>query len=104
MGTWRCPNCRTVQGDSARCFLCGRSATSCGTCSHFRAAVVGGLGYCGLDKRRSPLSGSEQRPCWTDAATASSDGLFDAPGPRVVKHPTEALSAAPEISARPPAG
>src|SRR4051795_7708696 len=104
MGTWRCPNCRTVQGDSARCFLCSRSATSCGTCAHFRESVVGGLGYCGLDKRRSPLSGSEQRACWTGVETAASDGLFDGQSLPVVQHPADSLNAAPEISARPPGG
>lgn len=76
MATWRCPHCRTVQADSARCFLCGRSATSCGTCTNFRRSVVGGVGYCGLDRRRVPLSGEERRDCWTAAVALSADGLF----------------------------
>jgi hypothetical protein len=82
MATWRCPNCRTVQADSSRCFLCQRSATSCGTCVNFRPSVVGGLGYCALDKRREPLTGEEQRSCWTAAASIEADGLFtNAPAP-----------------------
>ncbi len=78
MAIWRCPHCRTVQGDSVRCFLCGRSATSCGTCVNFRESVVGGLGFCGLDRRREPLGGDEQRACWTGASTAPADGVFAA--------------------------
>src|SRR3954471_21914437 len=101
MATWRCPHCQTVQAESPRCFLCGRSATSCGTCSNFSPSVVGGLGYCALDKRHSPLAGSEQRACWTSSSAASSDGLFDRPVLPVVQHGTDSLSAAPEISRRP---
>jgi hypothetical protein len=70
MIAWRCPHCGTFQAESSRCFLCGRSATSCGTCANFRLSVVGGVGYCALDKRREPLSGDEQRDCWTSAASA----------------------------------
>jgi hypothetical protein len=57
--------------------LCQRSATSCGTCVKFRPSFVGGLGYCADDKRREPLSGSEQRSCWTSDASSSADGFFD---------------------------
>src|SRR6478752_2074300 len=104
MATYRCPHCATVQAETARCFLCGRSATSCGTCANFRGSVVGGLGYCALDKRRSPLTGAEQRACWTDAQLAAVDGLFSGAPLPVVERPSDALSAAPEISARPPGG
>lgn len=77
MPTWRCPNCRTIQVESARCFLCQRSATSCGTCVNFRPSLVGGVGYCALDRRREPLKGDEQRACWTDSVTlGSSEGFF----------------------------
>jgi hypothetical protein len=76
MATWRCPHCATVQAESRRCFLCGRSATSCGTCARFRAAVVGGMGYCALDRQHSPLSGAEQRECWTAPEAGLSEGLF----------------------------
>src|SRR5512141_1777022 len=78
MATWRCPNCGTLQSESARCFLCQRSATSCGSCVLFRASFVGGVGYCARDRRREPLTGSEQRACWTGTA-ATVDGLFGLP-------------------------
>ncbi|HUP82928.1 MAG TPA: hypothetical protein VM284_01930 [Candidatus Limnocylindria bacterium] len=81
MPTWRCPNCGTRQSDTTRCFLCQRSATSCGTCVKFRSSFVGGLGYCAEDKRREPLNGSEQRPCWTGDATSTSGGFFDSADP-----------------------
>jgi hypothetical protein len=29
------------------------------------------LGYCGLDRARSPLNGDEIRPCWETHATTS---------------------------------
>lgn len=86
MATWRCPHCATLQVEAARCFLCDRSATSCGTCVNFRPSLVGGVGYCALDRRREPLSGAEQRPCWTSGAPVAADGLLDAvqPQPPVV--------------------
>jgi len=42
----------------------------------YRASFVGGIGYCARDRRRSPLSGSEQRACWTGPAEVSADGFF----------------------------
>ena len=80
MATWRCPHCATVQAESSRCFLCNRSATSCGTCARFVASFVGGLGYCGLDKQHQPLSGAEQRPCWTGSVAGEGEGLFASAG------------------------
>lgn len=44
----------------------------------FRASLVGGVGYCANDRKREPLTGSEQRSCWTAKAPATSDGFFDA--------------------------
>jgi hypothetical protein len=76
MATWRCLNCGTLQVESGRCFLCDRSATSCGTCANFRRSLVGGLGYCALDKRRSPLTGDEQRDCWTATTADDAAGIF----------------------------
>jgi hypothetical protein len=64
MPMWRCPHCGTPQAETARCWVCRRSSTSCGTCRHYRRAVAGGLGYCGLDPRRQPLTGEEIRGCW----------------------------------------
>ena len=100
MATWRCPHCGTAQAESvARCFLCNRSATSCGTCVRFRGSVVGGVGYCALDRRREPLTGAEQRDCWTGAAGAMDDGLFSSAPPATINDQVELLPA-PFIEAR----
>jgi hypothetical protein len=61
---WRCPHCGTPQAETARCWVCRRSSTACGTCRNFRRSVAGSLGYCGLDRRRQPLAGDEIRECW----------------------------------------
>jgi len=77
MPMWRCPHCATPQAETARCWVCHRSSTACGACRHFRRAVAGQLGYCGLDRRRRPLNGDEIRPCWeaADAATINVPAL-----------------------------
>ena len=83
MSAWRCPNCNTLQAESHSCFLCGRSSTSCATCVNFRQSLVGGVGYCALDKKRLPLTGAEQRTCWTGdwpAANAPVTGDNPLPG------------------------
>jgi hypothetical protein len=67
MPMWRCPHCGTPQAETARCWVCHRSSTSCATCRHFRHSIVASVGYCGLDRRRSPLRGDEVRACWDDA-------------------------------------
>jgi hypothetical protein len=64
MPMWRCPHCGTPQAETARCWVCHRSSTACGTCRHYRRSVAGQLGYCGLDRKRQPLSGEEIRGCW----------------------------------------
>ena len=64
MPMWRCPHCGTPQAETARCWVCRRSSTACGTCRNFRRSVAGSLGYCGLDRRRQPLVGDEIRACW----------------------------------------
>ena len=61
---WRCPHCGTPQAETARCWVCKRSSTACGTCRNFRHSVAGSLGFCGLDGRRQPLAGDEIRACW----------------------------------------
>ena len=61
---WRCPHCGTPQAETARCWVCRRSSTACGTCRNFRRAVAGSFGYCGIDRRRQPLGGNEIRACW----------------------------------------
>jgi hypothetical protein len=45
----------------------------------YRSSLFGGIGYCALDRRRAPLSGSEQRACWTATAAAGAEGFFSAP-------------------------
>jgi hypothetical protein len=79
MPMWRCPHCATPQAETARCWVCHRSSTACGACRHFRRAVAGQLGYCGLDRQRRPLNGDEIRPCW-EAADAASINLPALPG------------------------
>src|SRR5688572_6656424 len=64
MPMWRCPHCGTPQAETARCWVCQRSSTSCATCRHYRRSVAAQLGYCGLDPRRQPLTGDEIRGCW----------------------------------------
>lgn len=64
MPLWRCPHCGTPQAETARCWVCRRSSTSCRTCRNFRTSVANGLGYCGLDRLRQPLTGTEMRACW----------------------------------------
>jgi hypothetical protein len=68
---WRCPHCGTPQAETARCWVCRRSSTACGTCRNFRRSVAGSLGYCGLDRRRQPLAGDEIRACWEAEAGAN---------------------------------
>ena len=76
MPIWRCPHCGTPQAETARCWVCRRSSTTCSTCRHFRRSLAAQLGYCGLDRRRLPLAGTELRGCW-EAGPAR---LLDAPG------------------------
>jgi hypothetical protein len=79
MPMWRCPHCATPQAETARCWVCHRSSTACGACRHFRRAVAGQLGYCGLDRQRQPLTGDEIRPCW-EAADATGVMVPPLPG------------------------
>lgn len=64
MPLWRCPHCATPQPESSRCWLCGRSTTTCAACRHYRRGVAGGLGLCGRHPRRLALRGTEVLPCW----------------------------------------
>ena len=61
---WRCPHCGAPQAESARCWVCHRSSTTCSTCRHFQNALSADVGWCALDPRRLPLTGLEQRGCW----------------------------------------
>jgi hypothetical protein len=76
MAVWRCPHCATPQSEAARCWVCHRSTTSCGSCRHFRRSIANGLGICGLDPRHTALTGAEMRACWTPP-----DGILDDEAP-----------------------
>jgi hypothetical protein len=98
MATWRCPHCGTLQVESGRCFLCDRSATSCGTCVNYRPSLVVGVGYCALDRRRSPLKGDERRDCWTGTSPEPASSIFTtAPTP-----PAQPERGLLELEPRPP--
>ena len=73
MAMWRCPHCGTPQAETARCWVCRRSSTACGSCRHFRRSVAAQLGYCGLDRQRLALRGDEIRSCWESPAAAVDD-------------------------------
>jgi hypothetical protein len=79
MPLWRCPHCATPQPESARCWLCGRSTTSCAACRHYRRGVAGGLGLCGRDPRHLALRGNEMRPCWEAVPAGLSPSVRDTP-------------------------
>jgi hypothetical protein len=92
MALWRCPHCGTPQPVAARCWVCRRSATSCGTCRHFRASVAARIGYCGLDRERRPLAGNEIRGCWDGLAVAEDSPATMPPSEiRAAVLPTEAF-------------
>ena len=74
---WHCPHCGAPQAETARCWVCHRSSTTCSTCVHFRGALSADLGYCSFDPKRRPLTGREQRGCWEGRPIA-------APGPKPV--------------------
>jgi hypothetical protein len=77
---WHCPHCGAPQAESARCWVCRRSSTTCSTCRHFRASLATDVGYCGKDRARTPLTGLELRPCWEeDAGSRASHGREEAP-------------------------
>ena len=63
---WHCPHCGAPQAETARCWVCRRSSTTCSTCRHFRASLATDLNYCALDRRRRPLTGLELRGCWEE--------------------------------------
>ena len=68
---WHCPHCGAPQAETARCWVCQRSSTTCSTCRHFRASLVSDIGYCALDRARRPLTGRELRGCWTQRPSAT---------------------------------
>jgi hypothetical protein len=68
---WHCPNCGAPQAETARCWVCRRSSTTCSTCRHFQHALGADGGWCAQDPKRLPLSGLEQRGCWQGRITAT---------------------------------
>jgi hypothetical protein len=79
---WHCPHCGAPQAETARCWVCHRSSTTCSTCRHFRTSLAADVGYCGLDRHRRPLTGLEQRGCWAERPVAAQ---APAPEPRTSK-------------------
>jgi hypothetical protein len=81
--------------------------------------VAGQLGYCGLDRRRAPLTGEEIRGCWQaapgravaddarpvdPARRAAADGRpIQARGPRLDFVPVDPVVRPPAVAASPPA-
>jgi hypothetical protein len=81
---WTCPHCGAPQAETARCWVCHRSSTTCSTCRNFRASLATDVNYCALDRRRRPLTGLELRGCWEERpsslqATARLAGLPGTP-------------------------
>jgi hypothetical protein len=68
MASWRCPNCGAAQTETSVCWVCRRSTISCSSCLHFGRSIAARLGYCAVDRSRSPLSGDEVRVCWVRGA------------------------------------
>jgi hypothetical protein len=77
---WHCPHCGAPQAETARCWVCQRSSTTCSTCRHFRVSLTPELGYCGLDRDRRPLTGRELRGCWTERPATSASAAQPATG------------------------
>jgi hypothetical protein len=73
---WACPHCGAPQTETARCWVCRRSSTTCSTCRHFRASLAADVGFCAKDRWRTPLTGLELRACWEEGRRAAAD-----PGP-----------------------
>src|SRR5215211_4684313 len=69
---WHCPHCGAPQAETARCWVCRRSSTTCSTCRHFRPSLAADVGYCAKDRWRTPLTGLELRACWEERRRAAS--------------------------------
>ena len=68
---WHCPHCGAPQAETARCWVCRRSSTTCSTCRNFRSSLATDLGYCALDRKRLPLTGRELRGCWSQPSAGA---------------------------------
>ena len=80
---WHCPHCGAPQAETARCWVCRRSSTTCSTCRHFRTSLSADVGWCALDPKRLPLTGLEQRGCWQERHAAVVDAGATEPGGRL---------------------
>lgn len=80
MPVWRCPHCATPQAEASRCWVCRRSTTSCVTCRHYRRAITGDRGLCGLDPVHPVVEATDVQPCWV-AAPSFAAGIEVGPGP-----------------------
>jgi hypothetical protein len=60
---------------------------ACSSCADFRHAIAGGLGFCGLERRRRPMTGDEVKTCWR-APTAVVAGAVPLGRPTVGGEPT----------------
>jgi hypothetical protein len=90
---WHCPHCGAPQAETARCWVCRKSSTTCSTCRHFRPSLVADVGYCALDRAHRPLTGRELRGCWTQrpAAAEPPPGNAATPGGAAVRGGSAAL-------------
>jgi hypothetical protein len=98
MASWRCPHCDAPQPETARCWVCHRSTTSCSTCLHFRRAIAANIGYCALDKGRAPLTGAEERPCWERSTEGARSGTIL--GGPILGGPTAGGAISPSVGPR----
>jgi hypothetical protein len=81
---WACPHCGAPQTETARCWVCRRSSTTCSTCRHFRTSLAADVGFCAKDRWRTPLTGLELRACWEERRHPAAD---PAAGPSPTKAP-----------------
>lgn len=102
MPTWRCPNCGTSQAEGARCWVCRRSSVACSTCADFRHAIAGGAGFCGIERRRSPLRGDEVRTCWRPRTAIVAGAVPVGPGPVGLEPMFDIARAGDRLDAEPP--
>jgi hypothetical protein len=83
---WHCPHCGAPQAETARCWVCRRSSTTCSTCRHFRRSLAADVGWCSLDSKRAPLTGLELRGCW-QARSSNAEVPAPGTGPRARHRP-----------------
>ncbi len=79
---WACPHCGAPQTETARCWVCRRSSTTCSTCRHFRTSLAADVGFCAKDRWRTPLTGLELRACWEEGRRGTAE---PEPGPSPTK-------------------